>query len=97
MCVQVLEETSYDIEGLLVNSKEYYLERVIMGKTIGLFVVVGVDEAFHFAPKCKGEIQSYAWFHVRDLPRKRDHEKEHHTADDSRMHYHAVRLPAPAP
>jgi hypothetical protein len=67
----VFEETGYDITLLAVNDKQHYCERkVAVGatqKTIGLFLVPGVDDRFPFCQQCEGEIESYSWFFIDDL------------------------------
>ena len=50
---EVLEETGYDLEGLL-NEKDH-IELVLEGKRNRLYIAAGLDpESAKFAPKCKG-------------------------------------------
>jgi hypothetical protein len=74
--VQVIEETSYDITAGLAVVDDSHYRRVIMDKTIGLFVVRWAWMRFHFAPKCR-QITAYAWF-VADLPRHSNMRRNHH-------------------
>lgn len=63
---EVLEETGYDIGPML--DKNHYLEQVINGQSVRLFLVSGVLEDTEFSPKSRGEIQNIQWWDLDLLP-----------------------------
>lgn len=64
---EVYEETGYDIEKQL--NEDDYIELKVGGKLNKLYIIPGLaPESVQFAPKCRGEIGAYAWYHVKELP-----------------------------
>lgn len=58
--LQVLEETGYDIEDLVVE--EDFIELTLDGKRNKLYIVAGLDpDSAQFAPKCKGVSGRCCW------------------------------------
>lgn len=62
---EVREETGFDCTPFI---HEHYIERVIRGTTVRLYVVPGVGKDVAFAPLTRGEIRSIEWFKIADLP-----------------------------
>lgn len=82
---EVLEETGYDIEDLVVE--EDFIELTLDGKRNKLYIVAGLDpDSAQFAPKCKGEIGGYAWHKVADLPATRDEGNQTFLSEDGVKH-----------
>ena len=69
---EVFEEVGIRLENLI--DKEKYLESVVNGQTIRLFIVAGVKEKTNFRPNCKGEIRDIQWFSLESLPESEDDE-----------------------
>ncbi|XP_033634805.1 m7GpppN-mRNA hydrolase-like [Asterias rubens] len=62
---EVLEETGFDISGLI---EEEYIEATFNEQLARLYVVTNVPVETDFKPKTRGEIKDVKWFHVDDLP-----------------------------
>ncbi|CAG8577042.1 6201_t:CDS:2 [Paraglomus occultum] len=63
---EVLEETGYDIAGLI--KEEDYIELTIREQRMRLYIVVGVPEDASFAPITRKEISRVEWHNLSDLP-----------------------------
>lgn len=63
---EVREETGYDI-GSLINEEDY-IEYVMNGQTICLYIVTGIPLNTKFVPQTRKEIKALQWFSVAGLP-----------------------------
>jgi len=63
---EVLEETGYDM-GPKINPDEFILKE-ISGQRCCLYIITGVPETTHFAPRTKREIRDIQWFPIAGLP-----------------------------
>lgn len=61
------EETGYDARGL-ANEKDF-LTLYINGQQTTMYIAVGVDETFPFAPQVRKEISAIEWFPLDALPK----------------------------
>ncbi|KAI1301509.1 m7GpppN-mRNA hydrolase [Halotydeus destructor] len=62
---EVKEETGFDCADFI--SKKY-IEKVIRGTTVRLYIVPGVSKETKFQPMTRCEIKNIDWFKINDLP-----------------------------
>ncbi|GAU92751.1 hypothetical protein RvY_04794 [Ramazzottius varieornatus] len=63
---EVLEETGLDITNLITPDE--YLELAYEDMFVQLFIVAGISKDTHFQPLTRGEVKSFEWMLVRELP-----------------------------
>ncbi|CAZ85301.1 unnamed protein product [Tuber melanosporum] len=63
---EVLEETSYDIEGRVHS--DHFVEVTMREQNMRLYIIPGVPEETKFEPRTRKEISKIAWHHLSDLP-----------------------------
>lgn len=59
------EETGFDASDLI--QEDVFVERTIKGKNYKIFIIKGVPEDFHFAPKVRYEISEIRWMDIKYL------------------------------
>lgn len=64
--LQVLEETGFDISGL-VNKNEY-IEAIIHEQIVRLYIIGYIPRETKFQPRTRNEIKACEWFPLADLP-----------------------------
>ena len=48
---------------------QQYVEEVVGGQSVGLYIVTDISETLMLRPKCLGEIKNIKWFNIASLPR----------------------------
>ena len=66
--IKTISEISISIFSCEIDSTQY-LEEVISGQTLRLFIVTDMREDLRLKPRCRREIKNIQWFNIASLPR----------------------------
>lgn len=63
---EVREETGFDLEDSI--NKDHFLETTMKDQNIRLYIIPGISEETHFAPRTRKEISKIEWHKLSDMP-----------------------------
>eukprot|EP01102_Stenamoeba_stenopodia_P009479 TRINITY_DN2796_c0_g4_i1.p1 TRINITY_DN2796_c0_g4~~TRINITY_DN2796_c0_g4_i1.p1 ORF type:complete len:356 (-),score=78.99 TRINITY_DN2796_c0_g4_i1:1050-2117(-) len=81
---EVYEETGFNIKDLV--KEEDHIEMTVREQRIKLYIIPGVPETTHFAPRTRKEISKIEWHNVSDLPGySKKNSNNNNNSKDSRL------------